>query len=125
MLMVWQQENQEQVRSHTPTYKKAHCAQLSLPAFPQHSFPSHSLAPRRKGRKELELLLIKAAPNYDGHQAKSLADMFTQKKNAKGHASCPQKAWSSLYPKIMSSNCPQIHGVLRDCNTCARIRQCV
>ena len=53
----------EQARSHTPTHKKADCAQLSLPAFPQHSFPSHSLAPRRKGRKELELLLIKAAPN--------------------------------------------------------------
>ena len=25
VLMVWQQENQEQARSHTPTHKKAHC----------------------------------------------------------------------------------------------------
>ena len=57
-----QQENHEQVRSHTPTYKKAHCT-AQPPSFPPTQPPSHSPAPRRKGRKELELLLIKAAPN--------------------------------------------------------------
>lgn len=70
VIMTWQARESgsgKESHSHSQVCRQCTAQPPSLP--PTHTPPSQSLAPKQKGRRELELLLIKDAPNRGGYQS--------------------------------------------------------
>lgn len=68
--MTWQaRESGSGKESHSQSQVCRQCTAQPPSLPPTHTPPSQSLAPKQKGRREFELLLIKDAPNWGGYQS--------------------------------------------------------